>query len=127
MENNNIPNTETYANNYSDESFMDKAKRFGKKMGGKLLYNAYVLYYVMKSPNVPLKVKGVIAGALGYVILPLDMIPDFIPVGGYADDLAAITAAVETARAYVTPDIQRKAEAKVYAVFGAATDCELVA
>lgn len=123
---NNI-NTDAYAGNYSDESFMDKVKRFGKKMGGKLLYNAYILYYVLKSPDVPLKVKGVIVGALGYVIAPLDLIPDFIPLGGYTDDLAAITVAVQTARAHITPEIKRKAEEKVHAVFGSITECELAA
>ena len=80
--------TATYAGNYSDESFNHKVKRFGKKMGGKLLFNVYVLYYVLKSKDVPIKVKAEIIGALGYVIVPLDLIPDFIPVAGFADDLA---------------------------------------
>ena len=80
--------TAGYAGNYSDESFNHKVKRFGKKMGGKLLFNVYVLYYVLKSKDVPIKVKAEIIGALGYVIVPLDLIPDFIPVAGFADDLA---------------------------------------
>ncbi len=125
--NRNIPNTENYANEYSDESLMSKAKRFGKKMGGKLLYNVFVLYYVLKSPDVPIKIKGVIVGALGYVIVPVDLIPDFIPVGGYVDDLGAITTAVETARAYITPDIQRRATDKVRSILGSIEGCDLAA
>jgi uncharacterized membrane protein YkvA (DUF1232 family) len=119
--------TAAYAGNYSDESFNHKVKRFGKKMGGKLLFNVYVLYYVLKSKDVPIKVKAEIIGALGYVIVPLDLIPDFIPVAGFADDLAAITFAVQVARAHITPDIQQKAEQKILEIFGSLEECELAA
>lgn len=119
--------TASYAGNYSDESFSHKVKRFGKKMGGKLLFNVYVLYYVLKSRDVPIKVKAEIIGALGYVIVPLDLIPDFIPVAGFADDLAAITFAVHVARSHITPDIQQKAEQKVLEIFGSLEECELAA
>lgn len=119
--------TAAYAGNYSDESFNHKVKRFGKKMGGKLLFNVYVLYYVLKSKDVPIKVKAKIIGALGYVIVPLDLIPDFIPVAGFADDLAAITFAVQVARAHITPDIQQKAEQKILEIFGSLEECELAA
>lgn len=119
--------TADYAGNYSDESFNHKVKRFGKKMGGKLLFNVYVLYYVLKSKDVPIKVKAEIIGALGYVIVPLDLIPDFILVAGFADDLAAITFAVQVARAHITPDIQQKAEQKILEIFGSLEECELAA
>ncbi len=119
--------TAAYAGNYSDESFNHKVKRFGKKMGGKLLFNVYVLYYVLKSKDVPIKVKAEIIGALGYVIVPLDLIPDFIPVAGFADDLAAITFAVQVARAHIPPDIQQKAEQKILEIFGSLEECELAA
>lgn len=117
--------TAVYADKYSDESFKDKMKRFGKKMGGKLLYNVYVLYYVLKSRDVPVKVKAEIIGALGYVIMPLDLIPDFIPVAGFADDLAAITFVVQMSRAQITPAIQEKAENKVFEAIGSLEECEL--
>ena len=118
-------NTADYAKNYSDEALKDKITRFGKKMGGKLLYNVYVLYFVLKSKDVPIKVKLEIIGALGYVIVPLDLIPDFIPVAGFSDDLAAIAFAVHSARSHITPEIQHKAETKVYEKFGSLAECEL--
>lgn len=114
-----------YSGSFSEESLMDKIARFGKKMGGKLLFNVYVLYYVLMASHVPIKVKLEIIGALGYVITPLDLIPDWIPVAGFTDDLTAIAFAVETARAYITPDIQHKAEQKVYQVFRTTEACVL--
>lgn len=119
--------TTKYADKYSDEGLMNKVKRIGKKMGGKLLYNVYVLYYVLKSRDVPVKVKAEIIGALGYVLVPLDLIPDFIPVAGFADDLAAVTFAVQAANAQITPSIQQRAETKVYNLIGSTDECELAA
>ena len=119
--------TAAYADKYSDEGFKSKMKRLGKKMGGKLLYNVYVLYYVLKSRDVPVRVKGEIIGALGYVLFPLDLIPDFIPVLGFTDDLAAITFVVQQAHAQITPGIQKKAEKKVYKMIGSTDGCELAA
>ncbi len=119
--------TSKYADSYSDEGLMSKVKRIGRKMGGKLLYNVYVLYYVLKSRDVPVKVKAEIIGALGYVLVPLDLIPDFIPVAGFTDDLAAITFAVQAAHAQITPGIQQRTEKKVYNLIGSTDECELAA
>lgn len=119
--------TTKYADSYSDEGFKSKMKRLGKKMGGKLLYNVYVLYYVLKSRDVPVRVKAEILGALGYVLVPLDLIPDFIPVVGFSDDLAAVAFAVHAAHAQISPAIQQKAEKKVYNIIGSTDGCELAA
>ena len=97
------------------------------KLGSKLVYNVLILYYVMKAPGVPLTVKAQIVGALGYVILPLDLIPDFVPVAGFTDDFAAIVYAVGLVSDHITPDIQDKARAKVVDIFGSDSGCSLAA
>lgn len=56
----------------------------------KLLYNILILYYSLKSPFVPKRTKLLVAGGLCYLILPIDLIPDFIPVVGLTDDFALI-------------------------------------
>ena len=72
-----------YQNEYSDEKFWDKAKKFAVKLGGNATYYALVLYYVLQSPDVTVSNKALILGALGYFILPLDLIPDVIPALGF--------------------------------------------
>ncbi len=116
--------TAAYADKYSDKGLMNMVKRIDKKMGGKLLYN--VLYYVLKSCDVPIKVKAEILGALGYVLVPLDL-TDFIPVAGFTDDLAAITFAIQAAHAQITLEIQHRAENKVSKLIGSTDECELSA
>lgn len=107
-------NVENYKGHYSDSGFWKKTKSLGKIV----LKPAILLYYVMKSPDVPLKIKGTIAGALGYLILPLDLIPDFIPVAGYTDDVAALAAVIELCHDYITPEIEAQAKVKLEELLG---------
>ena len=96
-------------------------------MGSKLVYNVLILYYVMMAPGVPFGIKTAIVGALAYVIVPVDLIPDFIPVAGYTDDMAAIVSAVGMVSDLITPDIKRKAANKVRDIFGTTDGCDLAA
>ena len=72
-----------------------------------------VLYCVLRCPDVPLCNRSVILGALGYFILPLDLIPDLIPALGFTDDIAALTLAYKAIQSSITPEIKARAEAKV--------------
>ena len=78
---------------------------------------ALLLYYVLISRDVSVKDKGLIIGALGYLILPLDLIPDFIPVAGFADDAAALAAVLKMVASNVTPEIEARAKAKANELF----------
>ena len=102
-----------YQNEYSEEKLWDKLKKFAVKLGWKATYYALVLYYVLQSPDVTVSNKALILGALGYFILPLDLIPDMIPALGFTDDAAALALAYKAVQASVTPEIEAKAQAKV--------------
>lgn len=102
-----------YQNEYSEEKLWDKLKKFAVKLGGKSTYYALVLYYVLQSPTVTVSNKALILGALGYFILPLDLIPDVIPALGFTDDAAALGIAYKAIQASVSPDIEAKAQDKV--------------
>jgi uncharacterized membrane protein YkvA (DUF1232 family) len=62
----------------------------------------------------------VIVGALGYLILPADLIPDILPGAGFGDDWGAIVAALGTVAAYIKDDHKSKAQAQVDRLFGSA-------
>jgi uncharacterized membrane protein YkvA (DUF1232 family) len=83
-----------------------------KKAGAKVVYCALLLYYVLKSSSVPTEDKLIIIGALGYFILPLDLIADFIPIAGYTDDLAALIACYKAVKNNITPEIKQQAQNK---------------
>lgn len=56
--------------------------------------DALVLYYAWKHPYTPPYVKGLLMALATYVISPIDILPDYIPVVGIVDDAVIITTAV---------------------------------
>ena len=111
-------NIEKYQGRYNEQDFLNKVTNAAKKAGIKVVYLALLLYYVLKSPKVKTADKGKIWGALGYFILPIDLIPDFIPVAGYTDDLAALLWAFYAVAKNVTPEIESQAKKKLHDWFG---------
>lgn len=109
---------ERYQDYYQEPQFWDKLKSVARKAGVKLVYVALVLYYTLQSPALSAKEKGLILGALGYFILPVDLIPDFLPGVGLTDDLAALVIVFTKLAANITPEIKAQAKKKVTAWFG---------
>lgn len=56
--------------------------------------DAVAAFFCAIDPQTPRSAKAVIIGALAYFILPTDAIPDFLPLVGFTDDAAALTAAI---------------------------------
>ena len=107
-----------YKDNYSENKFWGKLGKVAKKLGSRPVYLLLLLYYVMGDSNVSMKDKAIICGALGYFILPVDLVPDLIPGLGYTDDIAAIVAALKLVVNNITPEIDAKAKKKVREWFG---------
>lgn len=124
-QNNPNKNYKKYEQFYSEEGLMDKLTKFGKKAGIKTVYVALLLYYVLLSKDVPVKEKGLIIGALGYLILPIDLIPDTIPVAGFTDDFAALVYAIHAVRSYISPEVEAQAKGKLKEWFGSFTEADL--
>jgi len=110
-------NMPAFADDYDEKSFWKKLREKALDMGTSLVYKVLQLYYAMIDRDTPLKAKLVIAGALAYLVCPVDLIPDFLPCG-YADDMSAIMAALQTARAYVTPKVKDRARRKTVELLG---------
>ena len=107
-----------YEQHYSDASFLEKATKYGKLIGINALYKAVQLWFVMQKPDVPAGTKAVIMGALGYLIAPLDFLPDLLPVLGYTDDLVAITFALIKVQGYIDEEVERKSKKLLTKIFG---------
>lgn len=127
MEDRNLTSRELqkYQGNYSEDAFWDKLRHIAAKAGAKGVYYALVLFYTLTDPATPAKYKAVIAGALGYFILPLDVLPDFLPFAGLADDWAALIAAVSYVIRAITPENKEKARQKLHAWFPNAKEEDL--
>ncbi|MGP1601593.1 YkvA family protein [Treponema sp.] len=58
------------------------------------------LLSALDNPATPLHFKALIIGAIGYIIFPMDLVPDMTPVIGYADDVASVAGVVIAVAAY---------------------------
>ena len=114
-----------YEDKFNESGFWNKIKNYGKSAGTKVVYNALKLYYAATAKETPTGIKALIYGALGYFILPIDLISDFIPVIGFTDDLVALTTASASASAYITPAVKRQAKDKLKDWFDNVSDSDL--
>ena len=113
MEENKLPDFMSYKDKFSANGFVEKISRIAKRAGAKLVYVALVLYYTLQSDKVSVKDKAVIVGALGYLISPLDLIPDAFPIAGLTDDLTVLLYVVKKVWGDVSDDVKDKAKAKL--------------
>ena len=108
-----LPDFMSYANKFSNSEFVEKIARIAKRAGAKLVYVALILYYTLQSDKVSTTDKAIIIGALGYMISPLDVLPDAIPIVGLTDDLAVLLYVLKKVWGNVEPDIKDKAMQKL--------------
>ncbi len=109
---------EKYQANYSENKLLNKLTSVAKWAGAKVVYAVLLLYYVLRSPNISAADKSKIYGALGYFILPTDLVLDFIPMMGYTDDMAALLWALHTVTNNLTPEIKQQAKEKLSELMG---------
>lgn len=108
-----LPDFQKYKDRFSDSGFLEKIGRIAKRAGVKLVYTALLLYYILGSDKISIKDKAVIIGALGYLISPLDVIPDAIPIAGLGDDLTVLVFVLGKIWTSVDDDVKAKAKAKL--------------
>lgn len=103
-------------NDSSEESLKEiDLKLSGMKKGrvAKIWDKVLYLWEKLKSPEVPARLKLTIAGALLYLILPADIIPDAIPCVGLIDDVSVILIVFNEVSKYLVPKIVEKAKTKI--------------
>ena len=108
-----IEDIPSYESHFEENKFWDKIKNIAKKAGETILRPVLTLYYILQDNEVSTKKKAYIIGALGYFILPVDLIPDFIAVIGYTDDLAVIFILLNQLHENNTPQVKEKVDLKI--------------
>jgi len=109
----NLPDFMSYSNKFTNSEFVEKISRIAKRAGAKLVYASLILYYTLQSDKIPVKDKAIIIGALGYLISPLDVVPDAIPIAGLGDDLAVLIYVLNKVWGDVSDEIKDKAKSKL--------------
>ena len=87
------------------------------KAGRSIAKPALEVFEMAMDPFTPTNVRVSLVAALAYLIMPLDLFPDFIPLVGFNDDFVALTAVLSIWSKYMTPAIKIRAEEKLNKLF----------
>ncbi|WP_329903981.1 YkvA family protein [Porphyromonas pogonae] len=115
-----LKNLSRYKEYYDESKLKNKLVRSGIAIGQVATEEFLSLYYLLKGEGLPLttKEKAMLVGCLGYFILPIDIIPDFLfTLAGFSDDLAVAAIVMSVLGAKVTPNVRAKAHAKAIKLF----------
>lgn len=93
----------------SSSSFWDKVRRTAGKVP--FVDEVVAVWYCARDPATPARVKAILFGAVAYFVLPFDVMPDFLAVLGYGDDLAVLLGAIRAVRPHITDDHRDRARA----------------
>jgi len=83
-----------------------------KARARQLQAEVYALYLAYRDPRVPWYAKAVAACVVGYALSPIDLIPDFIPVLGYLDDLVLIPLGIALTLRMIPPAVMVECRAR---------------
>ena len=82
--------------------FWRKARRFAARVP--FAEDLLAAYYCAFDRDTPMQVKAALLGALAYFVLPLDVMPDVMPMLGFADDAAVLATAVRLVASHLRPE-----------------------
>jgi uncharacterized membrane protein YkvA (DUF1232 family) len=99
-------------------SYIKNIIEFGKKKSKELKKEVGALYLAYKRKDVPWYAKAFALIVVGYAMSPIDLIPDFIPILGYLDDLILIPLGVSVALKLIPKEIMDECRDEAERVFG---------
>jgi uncharacterized membrane protein YkvA (DUF1232 family) len=89
-------------------SFLAELKRRTKALKAE----TFALYLAARHPQTPWYAKVLVAGIVAYAFSPIDLIPDFVPVLGYVDDLILIPIGIAFALKLIPPEVMTECRAR---------------
>lgn len=87
--------------------FMARLKRVAKRIP--FAEDLLAAWFCARDPATPRRVRLTLLAALGYFVLPVDAIPDIMPLLGFTDDAAVIAAAIAAVAGSITPEHRERA------------------
>ena len=81
-----------------------------------LKQETYALYLAARHPDTPWYAKLLVAGIVAYALSPIDLIPDFVPILGYLDDLILLPLGIALALRMIPPPVLAECRARAQEV-----------
>lgn len=115
-----------YRKFFSERQFWSSLSKFAQRIGLKAVYMALLMYYAYRRKETPFWAKNIVIGVLGYLLAPLDFMPDLTPIIGYTDDFGILTFGLVTIASFVNDDVRANAREKLSKWFPNYNKTELV-
>lgn len=107
---NGTENLGEYRRHYSERGLRQKLGAMPRNAGRLVVERAVTLYVILTDRETPMWARALIVGALGYFLNPMDLVPDVIPVLGYADDAAVMGIVLGTVNHLATPQVMERVQ-----------------
>lgn len=88
--------------------FMTRLKRVAKRIP--FAEDLLAAWFCARDPATPRRVRMTLLAALGYFVLPVDALPDIMPLFGFTDDAAVIAAAIAAVAGSITIEHRERAK-----------------
>lgn len=89
----------------------ERIRIYANKAGRASTRPLLLLYYVMRSKETPLADKWMLASAIAYVVLPIDLISaKRLPIIGWIDEVISLSVAYQKVCKHITPEMERKVD-----------------
>ena len=98
-----------------DSSVIDEGlfRRLLRRAGRTIAAPALEALEMVLDQTTPPQARLTMLAALTYLLIPTDLIPDFLPVAGFSDDLVALTAVIGLCSKHITPEIRVRAQRRL--------------
>ncbi|HMO38910.1 MAG TPA: YkvA family protein [Saprospiraceae bacterium] len=107
-----------YMKKFSERKLWGTLRKYARRLGIQAVYSMLLLLHAYRRPDTPRWAKNIVLGVLGYVISPIDAIPDLTPILGYTDDIGMLSFGVVTIAAYINEEVRTKAKKQLKDWFG---------
>lgn len=104
---------DAYRRYFRPALFWQRMATYARTAGTQTVYAALLLYYAYERKETPKWAKRVVLGALGYLLMPFDAVPDLTPILGYTDDIGVLGLGLATIAVYVNTDVKHRARKKL--------------
>ena len=91
--------------------FWRKTRKFAARLP--FVEDLFAAWYCAFDRDTPMQVKAALFGALAYFVLPFDLMPDVMPMLGFADDAAILATALRIVANHLTPAHRAAAKRKL--------------
>lgn len=114
-----------YRKAFSGRKLVQKLPNYLKAIGIKAVYTVLLLFNAYQRKETPAWAKNIILGALGYLLAPIDGIPDITPFLGFTDDMGVLSFGLVSIACYINEGVRKDARKQLSKWFNTYDESDL--